>query len=83
MMNGLHLMFQKSLRVFHYRSAAMPVTLQCMDEVGIDPRISHFVVPIGVICNMDGTALFISIASVFIAQMNNIPLGSGDYITIG
>ncbi|ODM91337.1 Excitatory amino acid transporter 2 [Orchesella cincta] len=64
-------------------SAAMPVTLRCMDEVGIDTRISHFVVPIGVICNMDGTALFISIASVFIAQMNSIPLGSGDYITIG
>ncbi|CAL8107507.1 unnamed protein product [Orchesella dallaii] len=64
-------------------TAAMPVTLRCMDEVGIDSRISHFVIPIGVICNMDGTALFISIASVFIAQMNTITLGSGDYITIG
>lgn len=61
----------------------MPVTLQCLDEKAkVDPRVSHFVVPIGVTVNMDGTALFISIASIFIAQMNQIDLSIGSYVNI-
>jgi Na+/H+-dicarboxylate symporter len=61
----------------------MPVTLQCLDEkVHVDPRVSRFVVPVGVTVNMDGTALFITIASIFIAQMNAIELSLGDYINI-
>lgn len=39
-------------------------------------------VPIGVTVNMDGTALFISIASIFIAQMNGVELGVGDYVNV-
>ena len=31
---------------------------------------------------MDGTALFVTVASIFIAQMNNIQLNSGDYVTV-
>ena len=31
---------------------------------------------------MDGTALYEAIAAIFIAQINNIPLGIGDVITI-
>ncbi|CAG7723968.1 unnamed protein product [Allacma fusca] len=64
-------------------AAALPVTLRCLDEnVKINPRVSHFVVPIGIIVNMDGTALFVTVASIFIAQMNSIYLGFGDYATI-
>ena len=32
---------------------------------------------------MDGTALFVTVASIFIAQLNDIPLGAGDYATVG
>ena len=32
--------------------------------------------------NMDGTALFVTVASIFIAQMNNIPLNAADYVTV-
>ena len=31
---------------------------------------------------MDGTALFVTVASIFIAQLNDIPLGAGDYATV-
>jgi len=54
-----------------------------MDQkVKVDSRVSRFVLPIGATINMDGTALFVSIASVFIAQINEIPLGMGEYVTI-
>jgi Na+/H+-dicarboxylate symporter len=68
---------------FVCRSAALPITLQCCDEnVKIDPRISHFVIPLGTTINMDGTALFVAAASVFIAQMNEVSLAFSDYLTI-
>ena len=48
----------------------------------VDPRISKFVLPIGATINMDGTALFVTTASIFIAQMNNIPLDGGQLATV-
>ena len=48
----------------------------------VDERISKFVLPIGATVNMDGTAIFVTVASIFIAQMNNIQLNSGDYVTV-
>ncbi|KAF4530504.1 hypothetical protein B566_EDAN017521 [Ephemera danica] len=64
-------------------AAALPVTFRCMDQkVKVDPRISRFILPIGATVNMDGTALFVSIASIFIAQINEIPLSMGEYVTI-
>jgi len=65
------------------KSAAMPITFQIMDErVKVDKRITRFILPIGTI-NMDGTALFLTVSVIFIAQMNNIPLGVGELLTIG
>ena len=61
---------------------ALPVTLKCMDRMRIDHRVTRFVLPIGATVNMDGTALFVSIASIFIAQMTNVPLDIGDYVTV-
>ncbi|KAJ8920324.1 hypothetical protein NQ315_011986 [Exocentrus adspersus] len=64
-------------------AAALPVTFTLMDDkVKVDPRISRFVLPIGCNINMDGTAMFIAIASIFIAQMNGIALGVGELITV-
>ena len=60
----------------------MPVALQCLEKAGVDRRIGKFVMPIGATVNMDGTALFVTVASVFIAQMNNMPLNGADYVTI-
>ena len=48
----------------------------------VDKRISKFVLPIGATVNMDGTALFVTVASIFIAQMNDIPLDAGQLVTV-
>lgn len=64
-------------------AAALPITFQLMDEkVKIDPRITRFVLPIGCNINMDGTAMFVAIASIFIAQMNGVYLGIGELVTV-
>merc|ERR1712088_1033296 len=52
------------------------------DRAGVDKRIGKFVMPIGATVNMDGTAMFVTVASVFIAQMNDIPLNAADYVTV-
>ena len=66
----------------HYSATALPVALQCLEKAGVDRRISKFVMPIGATVNMDGTAIFVTVASIFIAQLNNIPLNGADYVTI-
>jgi len=53
-----------------------------MDRLKIDPRVSRFVLPVGCAINMDGTALFIAVAAIFIAQMNSMPLGWGELATV-
>jgi len=78
-------LFQSWMTAFATAStaAALPISFRCMKENNrVDPRISKFVLPIGATVNMDGTALFVTIASIFIAQMNNIPLNAGAYATV-
>ena len=48
----------------------------------VDQRISKFVLPIGNTVNMDRTALFVTVTSIFITQMNDIPLNAGSYATV-
>lgn len=60
----------------------MPIALKSLERAGVDKRISKFVVPIGATVNMDGTALFVTVAAIFIAQLNDLPLNAGDYVTI-
>lgn len=56
-------------------SATMPVTINCLEEnVGLDPKIVRFLVPIGATVNMDGTALYEAVAAIFIAQSRGVPL---------
>ncbi|EEB15083.1 Excitatory amino acid transporter, putative [Pediculus humanus corporis] len=64
-------------------AAALPVTFQCMDEkLKIDQRISRFILPIGCSINMDGTALFLSSATIFISQLNSMTLSASEIITV-
>lgn len=77
-------LFQSWMTAFATAStaAALPITFRCMEKARVDPRISKFVLPIGATVNMDGTALFVTVASIFIAQINNVTLNAGSYATV-
>lgn len=63
-------------------SATMPITIRCLDNMGIDPRVTRFVIPVGATINMDGTALYEAVAALFIAQLRNIHLTFGHIVAV-
>jgi len=64
-------------------AATLPVTMQCVTKgAGANPNIAGFVLPIGATINMDGTALYVSVASIFIAQVYGIDLNMQQEILI-
>uniref|UniRef100_A0A668AMS3 Amino acid transporter n=1 Tax=Myripristis murdjan TaxID=586833 RepID=A0A668AMS3_9TELE len=64
-------------------AGTLPVTFRCLEEnLGIDKRVTRFVLPVGATINMDGTALYEAVAAIFIAQMNGIYLDAGQIVTV-
>jgi Na+/H+-dicarboxylate symporter len=64
-------------------AATLPVTMECVENnLGVDKKISSFVLPIGATVNMDGTSLYQAIAVVFLAQMHMIDLTLGQQLTV-
>ncbi|XP_033490600.1 excitatory amino acid transporter 2 isoform X1 [Epinephelus lanceolatus] len=64
-------------------AGTLPVTFRCLEEnLGIDKRVTRFVLPVGATINMDGTALYEAVAAIFIAQMNGIYLDPGQIVTV-
>jgi Na+/H+-dicarboxylate symporter len=56
-------------------SATLPLTMKGIrEENNISNRTASFVLPLGATINMDGTALYESVAAIFIAQVYGIPL---------
>lgn len=56
-------------------AAVMPISMKTAEEdLEVDPSISNFLIPIGATINMDGTALYQCISSLFIAQAYGIEL---------
>ncbi|MDR6127149.1 Na+/H+-dicarboxylate symporter [Sphingomonas sp. SORGH_AS802] len=62
--------------------AAYPRTLEALDKFGVPPRIASFVLPLGYSFNLDGSMMYMTFASMFIAQAYGIPLSLGEQITM-
>ena len=54
--------------------AALPLALRNMERLGVPRRIASFVLPAGYTFNMDGTALYLTLAAVFVAQAAGIAM---------
>lgn len=64
-------------------SATLPISISCAEEnLGIKPVVASTVLPLGATINMDGTALYVGIVSVFAAQAFGIDLSMADYLLI-
>lgn len=75
--------FDWSFNTSSYSAGTLPVTFRCLEEnLGIDKRVTRFVLPVGATINMDGTALYEAVAAIFIAQMNGIVLDPGQIVTV-
>ena len=55
-------------------SATLPLTMACCEKRGISHKVCSFVLPLGATLNMDGTALFQTIAVLFLTQAYGITL---------
>jgi proton glutamate symport protein len=63
--------------------SALPKALENMERFGVPRKIVSFVIPTGYTFNLDGTTLYLSLASVFVAQAAGIHLSFGEQLMIG
>jgi proton glutamate symport protein len=57
--------------------AALPIAMQRMIEFGVPRRIVAFVIPTGYSFNLDGSTLYLGVASLFVAQAAGIEMSLG------
>ncbi|MBA3897817.1 MAG: dicarboxylate/amino acid:cation symporter [Sphingomonadaceae bacterium] len=62
--------------------AAYPRTLEALDRFGVPRRVASFVLPLGYSFNLDGSMMYMTFASLFIAQAYGIHLSLGQEITM-
>ena len=55
-------------------TATLPVSKECADKMGADKDISSFVLPLGATIHMDGTAIYMCVATVFLATCAGVQL---------
>jgi proton glutamate symport protein len=54
--------------------SALPIAMERMEEFGVPRKIVAFVMPTGYSFNLDGTTLYLSLATIFVAQVSGIHL---------
>ena len=60
--------------------AALPRAMEAMEKLGVQRKIVAFVMPTGYSFNLDGTTLYLSLASIFVAQAAGINLTLGQQL---
>lgn len=65
-------------------AATLPVSMRIVEEVGgVDKKTASFVLPLGATVSMDGTAAYLSIAVLYIANISGAVLSFGDQLLLG
>jgi len=62
--------------------AALPLAMRNLEAFGVPRRVASFVLPMGYAFNMDGTALYLSLAVLFVAQAAGIDLPIGQQLLV-
>lgn len=62
--------------------AALPKAMSAMEKFGVPRKIVSFVIPTGYSFNLDGTTLYLSLASIFVAQAAGMHLSFGQQLLI-
>src|SRR5712664_966314 len=60
--------------------SALPKAMEVMERLGVPRRIVGFVLPTGYSFNLDGTTLYLSLASIFVAQAAGVHLTIGEQV---
>ena len=55
-------------------NATLPLNIECCNNMGAEPEISSFVLPLGATINMDGTAIYQAVATVFLTSCSGMDL---------
>lgn len=64
-------------------SATLPLTMKVAEEkLGVSKGTANFVLPLGSTVNMDGTAIYLGISTVFVAGIVGVDLTMSDYIAV-
>ena len=62
--------------------AALPLTMNACNQMGISKEVTGFVTPLGATINMTGNAIYYTLVALFFAQIYNIDLGIAQYTAI-
>ncbi len=60
--------------------SALPLAMENLEKMGIPRKVVAFVLPTGYSFNLDGSTLYLSLASVFVAQMAGMDMTLGEQI---
>jgi proton glutamate symport protein len=62
--------------------AALPLAMENMEKFGVPRRIVSFVMPTGYSFNLDGSTLYLAVASIFVAQAAGVELSLGQQLVM-
>ena len=65
-------------------AATLPVSMRVVEEIaGVDKKNASFVLPLGATVSMDGTAAYLTVAVLYIANLAGVALSFGDQVLLG
>jgi Na+/H+-dicarboxylate symporter len=65
-------------------AATLPVSMRVSQKMGgVNSKTASFVLPLGATVSMDGTAAYLTVAVLYIANMASVSLGFGDQVMLG